>query len=192
MEPTLCCNSIFYCYQLQWKVRQFGPVELLYNFPHVWMTYISRHKIWILRVLLRGRRARFNSCSEIFSFWKYSYKLLTNLEGPAALVRELDTFLIPCPLADLSIEWLQLFHQNIENGIWWFLQSVLYMGILAMTSKIYIVINYNRKDKIGCFAFDFFGSDLSKMDQTWSNLIKMDFSPIKKCFYKKFSHLQKK
>ena len=25
-----------------------------------------------------------------------------------------------------------------------------------------------------CFVFDFFGSDLSKMDQTWSNLIKLD------------------
>ena len=112
-----------YCYQLQWKVRQFGPVELLYNFPHIWMTYISRHKIWILLVLLRGRRARFNSCSEIFSFWEYSYKLLATLEVRAAWVRELNTFLIPCPLADLSIEWLQLFHQNIENGIWWFLHS---------------------------------------------------------------------
>ena len=32
-----------------------------------------------------------------------------------------------------------------------------------------------RKDKNGCFVFDFFGSDLSKMDQTWSNLIKLDF-----------------
>ena len=31
-----------------------------------------------------------------------------------------------------------------------------------------------RKDKNGCFVFDFFGSDLSKMDQTWSNLIKLD------------------
>ena len=26
-----------------------------------------------------------------------------------------------------------------------------------------------------CYVFDFFGSDLSKMDQTWSNLIKLDF-----------------
>ena len=32
-----------------------------------------------------------------------------------------------------------------------------------------------RKDKNGCLVFDFFGSDLSKMDQTWSNLIKLDF-----------------
>ena len=44
-----------------------------------------------------------------------------------------------------------------------------------------------RKDKNDCFVFDFFGSDLSKMDQTWSNLIKLDFSPIKKCYYKKLS-----
>ena len=26
-----------------------------------------------------------------------------------------------------------------------------------------------KKDKNGCFILDFFGSDLSKMDQTWSN-----------------------
>ena len=32
---------------------------------------------------------------------------------------------------------------------------------------------------------------LIKLVQTWSNLIKLDFSPIKKCDYKKFSHLQK-
>ena len=31
------------------------------------------------------------------------------------------------------------------------------------------------KDKNGRFVFDFFWSDLSKMDQTWSNLIKLDF-----------------
>ena len=31
------------------------------------------------------------------------------------------------------------------------------------------------KDKSGCFILDFFGSDLSKMDQTWLNLIKLDF-----------------
>ena len=36
-----------------------------------------------------------------------------------------------------------------------------------------------RKDKNGCFVFDFFGSDLSKMDQTWSNLIKLDFHQSK-------------
>mgnify|MGYP007015623847 CR=1 FL=1 len=32
-----------------------------------------------------------------------------------------------------------------------------------------------KKDKNGCSVFDFFGSDLSKMDQTWSNWIS---SPI--------------
>ena len=42
-----------------------------------------------------------------------------------------------------------------------------------------------RKDKNGCFIFDFFGSDLSKMEQTWSNLIKLDF-----LIYKKLWHLQ--
>ena len=34
-----------------------------------------------------------------------------------------------------------------------------------------------------------FRSDLSKMDQNGSNLIKLEFSPIKKCCYKKLSHL---
>ena len=32
---------------------------------------------------------------------------------------------------------------------------------------------------------------LIKLVQTWSNLIKLDFSPIKKCDYENFSHLQK-
>ena len=50
--------------------------------------------------------------------------------------------------------------------------------------------NIYKKDKNGYFILDFFGSDLSKMDQTWSNLLKLDFSPIKKCFYTKLSHLQ--
>ena len=72
------------------------------------------------------------SCSKVFSFWKYSYILPTNLEGLAALVKELDTFLIPCPLADPSIEWLQSFHQNIENGIWWF--RVFLSKIILMSS----------------------------------------------------------
>ena len=31
-----------------------------------------------------------------------------------------------------------------------------------------------RKDKNGSFVFDFFGADLSKMDQSGSNLIKLD------------------
>ena len=50
-----------------------------------------------------------------------------------------------------------------------------------------------RKDKNGCFVFDFFGSDLSKMDQTWSNLISQLFSlfslfDFKRCYFKKLSH----
>ena len=47
-----------------------------------------------------------------------------------------------------------------------------------------------KKDKNGWVFLDFFGSDLSKMDQNWSNLLKLDFSTIKKCFYTKLSHLQ--
>jgi hypothetical protein len=48
-----------------------------------------------------------------------------------------------------------------------------------------------KKDKNAYLILDFFGSDLSKMVQTWSNLIKLDFSQIKICFSKMFSHLQK-
>ena len=33
-------------------------------------------------------------------------------------------------------------------------------------SPFIIKIHIYRKDKNGCFVFDFFGSDLSKMDQT--------------------------
>ena len=47
-----------------------------------------------------------------------------------------------------------------------------------------------KKDKNGCFILDFFRSDLSKMDQTWSNLIKLDFSQIKNVSLKSF-HIYK-
>ena len=41
-----------------------------------------------------------------------------------------------------------------------------------------------RTDKNDCFVFDFFGSDLSKINQTWSNLIKMDFHQSKNVIIK--------
>ena len=47
-----------------------------------------------------------------------------------------------------------------------------------------------KLDKNCHFILDQIGSDLSKMDQTWSNLLKLDFSTTKKCFYTKLSHLQ--
>ena len=34
------------------------------------------------------------------------------------------------------------------------------------------------------FQFWYFGSDLSKMDEAWSNLMKLNFSPVKKCYCK--------
>ena len=43
-----------------------------------------------------------------------------------------------------------------------------------------------KKDNVGCFILAF-------LDQICPNLIKLDqngFSPIKKCYYKKLSHLQ--
>ena len=40
-----------------------------------------------------------------------------------------------------------------------------------------------RKEKNGCFVFDFFGSDMSKMDQTGSNWISQQSknATIKSC-----------
>ena len=48
--------------------------------------------------------------------------------------------------------------------------------ILTCLSPFFVLAGYylslsHKKDKIGCFILDFFGSDLSKMDQTWSNWI---------------------
>ena len=37
-----------------------------------------------------------------------------------------------------------------------------------------------KKNNNGCFILDFFWSDLPKFANLWSNLIKLDFSPIKK------------
>ena len=42
-----------------------------------------------------------------------------------------------------------------------------------------------RKDKNDCSIFDFFGSDLSKMDQNCKNLIKLDFLTNLKMLLKK-------
>ena len=92
-----------YCYQLQWKWDNSNPWSYCINFPCIWITYISRHTIWILRVLLGGQGARFKLHSEISSFRKYSYKLLTNSGRPVAPVRELDSFSILCLMADFPI-----------------------------------------------------------------------------------------
>ena len=94
-----------YCYQLQWKWGNSNPWSYCINFPHIWIMYISRHKIWISRVLFGGQGARFKLHSEISSFWKYSYKLLTDLGRPVASVRELDSFSILCLMADFLI-WM--------------------------------------------------------------------------------------
>ena len=55
-------------------------------------------------------------------------------------------------------------------------------------SKNVAIKSCHIKDKNRCFVFDFFGSDLSKMDQTWSNWISHQFKnvTIKSChIYKK-------
>ena len=46
------------------------------------------------------------------------------------------------------------------------------IGFLHQSKNVPIK-NYHiyRKDKNGCFVFNFFGLDLSKMDQTWSKWI---------------------
>ena len=140
-----------YCYQVQWKCGNSNPWSYCINFPLIWITYISRHKIWILRVLLGGQGARFKLHSEISSFWKYSYKLPTNLGRPVALVGGLDSFPILCLMADLPIwmakvispeywKWYGTIHAFLAQ-----LQNVLYTGILATPSRIYIYKLYMLK-----------------------------------------------
>ena len=124
-----------YCYQLQWKWDNSNPWSYCINFPCIWITYISRHTIWILRVLLGGQGARFKLHSEISSFRKYSYKLLTDLGRPVASVRELDSFSILCLMADFPIsmtkvisprywKWYRMIHAFLAQ-----LQNVLYGNI---------------------------------------------------------------
>ena len=59
-------------------------------------------------------------------------------------------------------KWIKL-DQNWSN--WISLQS---KNVTIKSCHIF------KKNKNGHFIFDFFGSDPSKMDQTWSNLIKLD------------------
>ena len=124
-----------YCYQLQWKWVNSNPWSYCINFPLIWITYISRHKIWILRVLLGGQGARFKLHSEISSFWKYSYILLTDLGRPAALVKGLDSFSILCLMADFPISMTKVISPRLlkmmqnDSYILDKLQNVLYRNI---------------------------------------------------------------
>ena len=52
------------------------------------------------------------------------------------------------------------------------------MGADIKKMLVYKVVTFLKRIKMAVLFFDFFGSDPSKMDQTWSNLIKLDFSPI--------------
>ena len=84
------------------------------NFPHVWMAYVSRHKIWILRVLFEDYERDSVLCYRICSLWEYSYKPLFNLERPAALAKGLNSLLIPFAWADHSNGWLRYFNHTLR------------------------------------------------------------------------------
>ena len=51
----------------------------------------------------------------------------------------------------------------------------LFNGCTYQKMLVYKVVTFLKRIKKGRFIFYFFGSDPSKMDQTWSNLIKLDF-----------------
>ena len=80
------------------------------------------------------------------------------------LVYKVDTFLKRIKMAILFLifldqirpKWIKL-DQTWSNWI-----SHQSKNVTIKSCHIY------RRDKNGCFFFDFFGSDLSKMDQTWS------------------------
>ena len=54
----------------------------------------------------------------------------------------------------------------------------LFNGCRYQKMLVYKVVTFLKRIKMAVLFFDFFGSDPSKMDQTWSNLIKLDLSPI--------------
>jgi hypothetical protein len=89
--------------------------------------------------------------------------------------------------------------QKEKNGRFIFLDQICpkwikldQIGFLTNQKMlIWKIVTFTKKDNIGHLIFDFFGSDPSKIDQTWPNFIKLDFSPIKKCYNKKLSPLQK-
>ena len=116
-------------------------------------------------------------CGFRLSVCLYEKKLFNGSTYQKMLVYKVVTFLKRIKMAILFLifldqirpKWIKL-DQTWSNWI-----SHQSKNVTIESCHIY------RKDKNGCFVFDFFGSDLSKMDQTWSNLIKLDFSPIKKC-----------
>ena len=64
--------------------------------------------------------------------------------------------------------------RSVQNG--WNLvkldKKLDQIGFLRQSKNVPIKnCHIYRKDKNGCFVFDIFGSDLSKMDQTWSQWI---------------------
>ena len=103
------------------------------------------------------------------------------------LVYKVDTFLKRIKMAILFLIFLDQIRPK------WIKLDQTWSNWISRQSKNVTIKSCHifKKDKNSRSIFDFFGSDLSKMDQTWSNLIKLDFSPIKKCYYKKLPHLQK-
>ena len=58
-------------------------------------------------------------------------------------------------LNKLDLTWSKLIKMDFHQSI----------NVIIKSCHVY------RKDRNDCFIFDFFGSDLSKMDQTWSNFL---------------------
>ena len=56
-----------------------------------------------------------------------------------------------------------------------FLQKYILNGCKYQKMFVYKVVTFLKRIKMAVLFFDFFRSDPSKMDQTWSNLNKLDF-----------------
>ena len=98
-------------------------------------------------------------------------KLLNGCKYQKMLVYKVVTFLKKIKMAVLFLIFLDQIRPK-----WIKLDQTWSNWISHQSKKVTIKsCHIYRKDKNGCFVFDFFGSDPSKMDQTWSNLIKLDF-----------------
>ena len=113
--------------------------------------------------------------SFLVSYWKNPWEPRII---PKKLVIDLENFSFVYKL--LFELWCLCFRLFVFVFV--FLQKKLSNGYRYQKMLVYIVsihcCHIFKKNKNGRFIFDFFGSDPSKMDQSWSNLIKLDFSPI--------------
>ena len=81
----------------------------------------------------------------------------------------------------MALLFLSFWIRSVQNGSKWI--KLDQIGFPHQSKNVPIKIcHIYRKDENGCSVFDFFGSDLSKMDQNGSNLIKFDFLTNLKMF----------